>query len=146
MRAERIELEVVRTPASEASGERPFGNERELSAIVTHMWENAETLVRAELDLGLKELDIRVDKLKQSLLMATIGGAVLYAGVLTLVATIVIGLSKVLEPWIASLIVGVLVTGVGAVMCMRGEKKGEEAVEPDEHLHRTKRAMKEAFK
>jgi len=29
---------------------------------------------------------------------------------------------------------------------MRGEKKGEEAVKPDEHLHRTTRAMKEAFK
>jgi len=146
MRAERVELEVVRTPSSEESGERPVASERELSAIVTHMWENAETLVRAELDLGLKELDIRVDKLKQSLLMASIGGAVLYAGVLTLVATIVIGLSKVMEPWIAALIVGVLVTGVGAAMCMRGEKKGEEAVKPDEHLHRTTRAMKEAFK
>jgi len=142
MRAERVELEVVRTTTSAHTE----SGERELGAIVTHMWENAETLVRAELDLGLKEIDIRVDKLKRGLLLGTISGAVLYAGVLTLIASIVMGLSKVMEPWAAALVVGALVTGIGTYLLKRGEQEAEEAVKPDEHLHRTTRAMKEAVK
>lgn len=152
----RDKLEVVRTlPLNEPvvepltdSHERPLprGSERELGAIVTHMWENAEMLLRQEVELGLAELERRTDKLKQSLLMATIGGATLYAGILVLLAAAVFGLAKVVEPWLAALIVGGIVTGIGATLVLRGETKGEEAVKPDEHLHRTTRAMKEAIK
>lgn len=148
----KVDLQVVRSsPESEeltSSRERELAGsrERELGAIVADMWENGEKLVRQELELGLAELDIRVDKLKQSLLMGAIGGLTLYAGILVLLASVVLGLSKVMEPWLAALIVGVVVTGVGAIMALRGEKKAEEAVKPDEHLHRTTRAMKEAIK
>ena len=120
--------------------------ERELGAIVSDMWTNAEKLLRQELELGLAELSLRADKLKQGLLSAAIAGAFLFAGVLTLLATVVLGLSKVMEPWLAALIVGSLVTGVGVTLLMRGEHKVEQATTPDEHLHRTTRAMKEAIK
>jgi hypothetical protein len=136
---------VVRRPIDDAR-ERVQEGERELSAILTNMWENGEVLVRQEMDLGLKEIDIRVDKLKQSLLMGTIGGATLYAGILVLLAAVVLGLSKVMEPWLAALIVGVVITGAGALLVTRGEAKAEEAVKPDDHSRRTVRAMKEAIK
>lgn len=136
---------VARRPIDDA---RDYikGEEREVSAILTHMWENGEKLVRQEMDLGLKEIDIRVDKLKQSLIMGTIGGATLYAGILVLLAALVLGLSTVLEPWLAALIVGGVVTAIGGTLVMRGEHKAVEAVTPDEHSHRTVRAMKEAIK
>ena len=126
----------------------PFeaSRERELGAIVSDMWINAEKLLRQEVELGLAELSLRADKLKQGLLSATIAGAFLFAGLLTLLATVVLGLSKVMEPWLAALIVGGLVTGVGVTLLMRGEQKIEQSVTPDEHLHRTTRAMKEAIK
>jgi fatty acid desaturase len=120
--------------------------ERELGAIVSNMWINAEKLLRQEFELGLAELSLRVDKLKQGLLSAVIAGAFLFAGVLTLLATAVLGLSKVMEPWLAALIVGGLVTAVGVTLLMRGEHKAEQATTPDKHLHRTTRAMKEAIK
>ncbi|MDB4986966.1 MAG: conserved rane protein of unknown function [Myxococcaceae bacterium] len=138
------ELNVVRQQAAQEV--REASHDREVSAILTHMWENAENLARQEMALGLKEIDLRVDKLKQSLLFGTIGGATLYAGILVLLAAVVLGLSKVMEPWLAALIVGGLVTGIGATLCMRGETKAVQAVTPDEHLHRTTRAMKEAIK
>lgn len=147
------ELEIVRAPApplrapaAAESGECELSRERELGAIVTDMWQNAEKLLRQELELGLAEIDIRVEKLKHSLLMATLGGAVLYAGIFVLLAAAVLGLSKVMEPWLAALIVGVVVTGGGLAMTLRGEAKTVEAVKPDEHSHRTVRAMKEAIK
>jgi hypothetical protein len=121
-------------------------NERQVGAIVADVWENAEKLVRQELELGLAELDRRVDKLKIGLVSATIGGAVLYAGLLTLLAAVVLGLSNVMAPWLAALIVGLVVTGVGAAMGKFGASKAAESAQPDQHLDRTVRAMKEAVK
>lgn len=137
------ELDVIPPAASDALSAR---RERELGAIVSDMWVNAEKLLRQELELGLAELSLRADKLKQGLLSAAIAGAFLFAGFLTLLATAVLGLSKVMEPWLAALIVGGLVTAVGVTLAMRGEHKTVQAVTPDEHLHRTTRAMKEAIK
>jgi hypothetical protein len=121
-------------------------SQRELGAIVADVWENAEKLVRQELELGLAELDRRVDKLKIGLATAAVGGAVLYAGVLFLLAAVVLGLSEVMAPWLASLIVGGVVTGIGAAMGKGGSSKAAESAKPDEHLNRTVRAMKEAVK
>jgi hypothetical protein len=145
------ELEA-RRPASDATPlaelRREIATEeRELGAIFANMWENSEKLLRQELALGLKEIDLRVDKLKASLLMGTIAGATLFGGLLALLAAIILGLSKVMEPWLAALIVGGLVSGIGYTLMTRGaEHKAAQAVEPDEHLHRTTRAMKEAIK
>lgn len=120
--------------------------QREVGAIVADVWENAEKLVRQELELGLAELDRRVDKLKVGLTAAALGGAVLYAGMLTLLASLVLGLSNVMAPWLAALLVGLVVTGIGAFMGKFGGDKAAESTKPDEHLHRTVRAMKEAVK
>lgn len=133
------------------SGELPrdsltTSSQREVGAIVADVWENAEKLMRQELELALAELDRRVDKLKVGLITATIGGAVLYGGILVLLAAAVLGLSTAMAPWLAALLVGVVVTGIGAVMSQRGGHKAGESAKPDEHLHRTVRAMKEAVK
>lgn len=137
------ELDRRPTEAADALG---TGQERELGAIVSDMWVNAEKLLRQEVELGLAELSLRADKLKQGLVAGAIAGAFLFAGFLTLLATVVLGLSKVMEPWLAALIVGALVTAVGVTLGLRGEQKTVQAVTPDEHLHRTTRAMKEAIK
>lgn len=139
----RQEFDGVPPPAVDSL---TTSRERELGAIVSDMWVNAEKLLRQEVELGLAELSLRADKLKQSLLSAAIAGATLFAGLLTLLATVVLGLSKVMEPWLATLIVGGLVTGLGVTLLLRGEQKAVQAVTPDEHLHRTTRAMKEAIK
>jgi hypothetical protein len=142
----KAELEIVRR--SPQSQEQPLspGGERELGVILTDMWQNAEKLLRQELALGLAEIDIRVDRLKQSLLAGVIAGAALYAGFLFLLASAALGLSKVMEPWLATLILGGVALGVGVALATRSEHKAEQAVKPDEHSERTVRAMKEAIK
>jgi hypothetical protein len=144
-----IPLEPVVDDAAESGTRRREamgGGERELGAIVADVWENAEKLVRQELELGLSEIDRRVDKLKVGLTTAVIGGAVLYAGILVLLAAVVLGLSTVMAPWLSALIVGGIVTGVGATMSQRGGAKAAESTKNDEHLQRTVGAMKEAVK
>ena len=149
MMAEQIPApERPRLGLAERTSEPPLttSGEREVGKIVADVWENAEKLVRQELELGLAEIDRRVDKLKVGLLMATIGGAVLYAGVLALISALVLGLATVMAAWAAALLVGVVVTGIGGFMSLRGEQQTEESVKPDEHLNRTVRAMKEVVK
>lgn len=133
-------------PVPSATATASSHGERELGAIVADMWENAEKLARQEIELGLSELDRRVDKLKVGLITTTLSAAVLYAGVLTLLAAVVLGLAKVMAPWLAALIVGGVVTGAGATMNQLGRHKTGEGVRADEYTQRTARAMKEAIK
>ncbi|MET0343901.1 MAG: phage holin family protein [Polyangiales bacterium] len=137
---------IALEPSAHGSDALASSNQRELGAIVADVWENAEKLVRQELELGLSEIDRRVEKLKTGVTIAVIGGAVLYAGILVLLAALVLGLSNVMEPWLAALIVGAVVTGAGWTMSQRGGSKAAESTQPDEHLHRTVGAMKEAIK
>lgn len=143
-------IETSREPADTASREREdaltTSGQRELGTIVADVWENAEKLVRQELELALAELDRRVEKLKIGLLTATVGCAVLYAGVLLLLSALVFGLSKVMEPWLAALLPGVVVTAAGVFLSRRGSHEAGSAARPDESTERTVRAMKEAIK
>jgi len=146
MSTETYQVEVVQRTGTPSGEPDAVSRERELSAIVTHMWDNAENLARQEMKLGLKEIDLRVDRLKQALIFGSVGGLTVYAGILVLLAAAVLGLATVMAPWLAALIVGGLVTAGGATMLMRGEQKAEGVVKPDEHSRRTVRAMKEAVK
>jgi hypothetical protein len=114
-------------------------SERPLRELLTELWENSEKLVRQELALALAELDDRIDKTKAALASAAIGGAVAYAGVLALVAAMILLLAEVMAAWLAALIVGVLATGCGALLLQKAKKN----VEPDKlKLDRTARSVR----
>jgi hypothetical protein len=122
------ELPRARSSPAEAPNEPPI---REL---VTDLWENTETLVRQELELALAHLDVRVRRVKNDLTAAAIGGSVLYAGVLALVAAAILLLAKVVAPWVSALIVGGIVTGVGFVLLQKGAAAARRELAPQETL------------
>ncbi|HEX5659287.1 MAG TPA: phage holin family protein [Polyangiales bacterium] len=130
---------LPREPKLSVSGEREVG------AIVADMWENGEKLVRQELALGLAELQLRTDKLKSSLLEGAIIGAIYNAGVLVLLAAIVLGLSEVMAPWLAALLVGVATFGAGYVLQQRAKQQATEAV-AEVNDSQTVEAMKEGIR
>jgi hypothetical protein len=126
------------------------GEERPVVEIIGELWENTEKLVRQEMELGLAELDRKATRLKADVTMAAVGGSVLYAGVLTLVAAVVLLLSKAVDPWLAALIVGVAVSGIGFMLVQRG-KKDMDAVDmkPEQTIRSVERSahtFKEAVK
>jgi hypothetical protein len=68
------------------------------------------------------------------------GGVVVYAGFLALVAAAILGLATVLQPWLAALIVGLVVIAIGAVAIFKGRRDVEPAnLRPD----RTLRTLRE---
>ena len=126
------------------------GEERPVGEIIGELWENTEKLVRQEMELGLAELDRKATRLKADVTMAAVGGSVLYAGVLTLVAAVVLLLSKAVDPWLAALIVGVAVSGIGFMLVQRGKKDMESVdLKPEQTIRsveRTAHTFKEAVK
>lgn len=119
-------------PASipERSTPRASEDERPIGAIVTHLWENTERLVRQEMKLGLTEaeekvellkheLSDRLQELKRELAAKAIGGAVAVAGALAVVAAIILLLAQVMMPWLAALLTGVVCSGVGYALLKR---------------------------
>jgi lipopolysaccharide export LptBFGC system permease protein LptF len=80
------------------------------------------TLFRQEMALATAEVSRTIRKLAAGAASVAAGAAVLFAGFLTLLAAAVLGLSHVLEPWLAAAVVGVAVTIVGVVLLIAGKK------------------------
>lgn len=127
-----------------------MSDERRMSAIVADVWDNADKLVGQHLQLALTELEGRVDRIKADLAIVTLGGSVMYAGVLSAVAALILGLSTVLAPWLAALIVAVVAMGVGYVMLQRKNDIADAAspgsTQSVESAKRTGHSLKEAIK
>jgi membrane protein len=98
--------------------------------LVHQLSEQTSTLIRQELRLATAELQ---EKGKHAGVGAGIfGGAGLVAlyGVAALVAAAVIGLGTLVEPWLAALIVGVVLLTVAGVAALLGKKQVEQATPP----------------
>jgi xanthine/uracil permease len=71
------------------------------------------------------------------------GGAVAFAGFLVLLEALVLGLSERLAPWLAALIVGVVVAIIGYIMLHTGRKRLEPAVLKPRHTQESLRRDQE---
>ena len=113
--------------------------ERPLHELLSDLWENSERLVRQESQLALVELDSRIAQAKSGLVHAALGGAVLYAGVLALLAAAVLLLAEAIAAWLAAAIVGVVTLGVGFALM---KKAKHEAAPEKMKLERTAQSVR----
>jgi len=92
-------------------------DERSLGELFADLARDMGVLVRQEVRLATTEVTGKATRAGKQLGLLVAGGAITYAGFLALLATIIIGLGQLGLPWwLAALIVGVVVTGVGAVL------------------------------
>ena len=90
------------------------------------------TLFRQEVALVTAEVTGAIGKLTAGILSIVTGGAVLFAGFLALLAAAVLGLSNVVAPWLAALIVGAVVTVTVFIMVLMGRKAADpSALKPE---------------
>jgi hypothetical protein len=82
-------------------------------------------LFRNELALARAETMEAAHRAKGGIGAVATGGAVLLAGALALVAAAILGLAEVVEPWLAALIVGVVLAAIGYAMVNAGRKRLE---------------------
>jgi xanthine/uracil permease len=100
--------------------------ERKSQSVVTllrRLTHELSTLLRQEIRLAGIEIGGALKKAIAGLLATAGGGAVLFAGVLVLLAAAVLGLATVLQPWLAALIVGAAVSLIGVILVVSGAKR-----------------------
>jgi hypothetical protein len=95
--------------------------------LVRRLLDEVSTLFRQEIALASAEISRSISGAKAGVGSIATGGAVVFAGFLMLLEALVLGLSELMRPWIAALIVGIVVAAIGLILLKAGSRK----LEPD---------------
>lgn len=95
-------------------------DERSLASLFKELTGEMSVLVRKEVELAKVETTEKVTQAGAGLASLAVGGAVAFAGFLVLLAALVLGLGQVMALWLAALIVGVVVLGIGFMLLQKG--------------------------
>jgi uncharacterized membrane protein YqjE len=96
-------------------------DDRSLGELLGDLGSQVTTLVRKEIELARTEMTDKASAAGRDAALIGVGTALLYAGFLGLMAAIVLGLIEAgLDPWIAALLVGVVVAAVGGALVAKG--------------------------
>lgn len=118
----------------------PHQTERPVGGLLSDLARQASLLLRQEVALAKAELLGKVGQLGTGVGLAVAGGLMAFAGFLYLLAAAMFGLGKILDMWLAALIVGVAVVVVGGILALIGRSRlRAEALVP----HRTIRSLKD---
>jgi cytochrome bd-type quinol oxidase subunit 1 len=104
------------------------------------MLDEARALARNEIALARAEAHNAMRDVKLSIAPFAIAAGVLFAGALTLVATLVLALAEVMRPWVAAMIVSIVLLAAGWMLLKAGRRKwahlGEDFNRTQESLHK----------
>ena len=96
-------------------------NDRSLGELFAELTRETSTLVRQEITLAKTEMTQKASLVGKDVGFMAAGGAVLYAGLLALIAAVILGLAALgLPAWLSALLVGVVVAAVGGFLVQRG--------------------------
>ena len=100
---------------------QPPRDDRSLGELFAELSRDATTLIRKEFELAKAEMSANLARLGRHAAYIAVGGALAYAGLLTIVAALVVILQAVgLTWWASTLIVGIVVLLVGYLLVQRG--------------------------
>lgn len=120
-------------------------NDRPVGELVQQLSQQTATLVREELQLA--QLEMKEKGKRAGIGAVLFGGAgvlALYGGG-ALVATLILLLATFLEPWIAALIVTLVIFAIAGVLALTGKKEIDQATPaaPEKAIDSTKRDIDE---
>jgi drug/metabolite transporter (DMT)-like permease len=96
-------------------------DDRSLGELFADLARDSSVLVRQEVALAKAELSQKAGQVGKDIGFLAVGGLVLYAGLLAIIAAIIIVLGTIGVPWwLAALAVGLIVAGVGYFLVQRG--------------------------
>jgi hypothetical protein len=96
---------------------------RPVAALLSDLAGETSTLVRQEIALFKAELNESLARIGVGAGALAAGGVIAFSGWLALVAAAILGLSYVLAPWLAALIIGVVVIALGAGLALFGKSR-----------------------
>jgi hypothetical protein len=100
---------------------QPTKDDRSLGELLGELTQEVITLVRQEVSLAKAEMSQKASHIgKQAGLLAA-GGAIAYAGLLAIIAAVVLLLAQAGLPlWASALLVGLVIAGAGGVFVKKG--------------------------
>ena len=96
---------------------------RPVAALLSDLAGETSTLVRQEIALFKAELNEKLGRMGVGAGALAAAGVLAFTGWLALVAAAILGLSIVLAPWLAALIIGILVIALGAGLALFGKSR-----------------------
>jgi len=99
---------------------QPQRDERSIGELFAELANETTTLVRQEVQLAKTEITQKVTSAGKDVGMIGAGGALAYAGLLAVIAGIIIGLGNLIPMWLAALLVGLVVIGGGYALIQSG--------------------------
>ena len=125
----------------------PSKEDRSLGDLLGELTQETITLIRHEFALAKAETTRNIVRAGKQMGLLAAGGALVYAGVLALIAALIILLDRAGMPlWGAALLVGILVIGAGSVLVMKGlEALKRQDLKPHKTLNSLEE-IKEAMK
>jgi membrane protein len=120
-------------------------DDQSVGELVQQLSQQTAALVRQEMRLATVELQQKGKKAGIGAGMFGGAGVVALYGVGALIAAAILGLATFLEPWIAAVIVGVVLLAVAGILALTGKKQVEQAGPPvpEEALESAKRDVDE---
>lgn len=95
-------------------------DDRSLGELFAELARETSTLVRQEVQLARDEVSQQVARVGRNIGALVAGGAVVYAGFLAIIAAVILLLGDLGLPWwLAALLVGVVVAGIGGALVAR---------------------------
>jgi len=102
-----------------------------VATLVHRLTHELATLVRQELALAGAEFTQILGKTLAAATAVAAGSAVLFAGLLVLLAAAVLGLSHIMAAWLAALLVGIVVSVVGIAAVVAGARALPHTLRPE---------------
>lgn len=103
-----------------------INDDRSLGELFADLSRKTTVLVRQELELAKTEMTEKVTVVGKNVAFLAVGGAVLYMGLLFVLAGIAIWLAAYVPDWLSALIVGLVVAIVGFVLVQKGRSTLKE--------------------
>jgi xanthine/uracil permease len=92
---------------------------RSLGELFSELAQETSTLVRQEVNLAKTEMGHKASRAGKHIGVLAAGGAVAYAGLLAILAGVIVLLDNVMPLWASALLVGVVVAIVGYLLVRR---------------------------
>ncbi len=96
-------------------------DDKSLGTLFFDLTQEVTTLFRQEIGLVKTEMSEKVSQAQSGVISLFVGGAVAYAGFLFLLGAAVFGLALVMDAWLATLIVAVIVLVIGISMIAKAK-------------------------
>ncbi len=94
--------------------------DRSLGELFAELTKETTSLVRQEVALAKTEMSQKATEAGKDIGFLGAGGALAYAGLLAIIAGIILALGELIPLWVSALLVGLLVAAIGYFLVRRG--------------------------